>query len=266
MLGQLRNRLKRRLSGKSLPAPFYVAAHERSGMHFMINTITTNAVTRPGHYSTGDWNGPYVSGHPRQFLHTERLRNNWELIIASHSIIKTHNDRDLFDFKFPKAKAVYVLRDPRDTLVSLFYYFNHPANSRARWSAEHQYASVAEFLRRPASTYLRWANSRYGKSNNVVERWVYHVKGWLDADETIVVRYEELKTDFRGVLERLSRFLSLELLPYLSPVGLEDGPAILPRKGVIGDWRDHFTADDEVIVREAVEKVGLDWKAVTWRE
>jgi hypothetical protein len=267
MSARLRHWVNRaRFATARLPAPFYVVSHERSGTHFLINTLEKNALLRPGYYTAGEWTGPYVSGQSSEFAHIDRLRADWKEITGRVSIIKTHSDRDLFDFRYPKARAVYVLRDPRDTLVSFYYYLIGQSDGGTHLSGAHRYSTVSDFLRRPLSPSLRWANTRYGRGGNVAERWANHVKGWLGADDTIVVRYEELKTDFRDVLRRLSPLLSLELLSSMSPVGLHESFSILPRKGVIGDWRGHFTADDEALVREAVERAGVDWEAVTWRE
>jgi hypothetical protein len=47
MLGPLRNWAKVRFSTTRLPAPFYVVSHERSGTHFLINTLLKNAVLKP---------------------------------------------------------------------------------------------------------------------------------------------------------------------------------------------------------------------------
>ena len=264
MLGRLRNWVKIRSSATHLPAPFYVVSHERSGTHFLINTLLRNAVLHRGYHDTGEWLGPYVSGQNNQFSHIDFLRANWDEITAGSSIIKTHSDRDLFDLRYPKAKVVYVLRDPRDALVSFCFYLTDPPNKSFRYLAEHKYSSMSDFLRRPLTPFLRWSYSRGGTGRTVAERWAAHVKGWSAADDTVVVRYEELKTDYRRVLGRLSAFLNLELLPALSPVGLRDSISVAPRKGVIGDWRNHLTADDEALVRGAVERAGLDWAAVTW--
>ena len=263
MIGKLRNWAKVTLSAAHPPAPFYVVSHERSGTHFLINTLLKNAVLKPDYHDSGEWLGPYSSGAQDQFSHVDMLRANWEGITARASIIKTHSDRELFDFRYPKAKVVYVLREPRDTLVSFYHYLKDPPNKSFRSIAEHQYSSVSEFLRRPLSGFLRWCYSRHGKSNTVAERWANHVRGWLGAGDTVVVRYEELKTDYRRVLGRLSPFLNLDLLPSSSPVGLHEGFSVAPRKGVVGDWRNHFTAADEALVRAAVEQAGLDWEAVT---
>jgi hypothetical protein len=264
MLGPLRNWTKVRFSGRRPASPFYVVSHERSGTHFMINTLLRNAVLHPGFHDTGEWVGPYASGESSQFEHIDMLRARWEHITAGASIIKTHSDRDLFDYRYPRAKVVYVLRDPRDTMVSFYRYLNDPPNKTFRWLAEHKYASLSEFLRRPLTSFLRWSYSRGGTSRNVAERWANHVKGWLGTDDTVVVRYEELKTDFRGVLGRVSEFLDLELLPVLSPVGLHEGFSVAPRRGEIGDWRNHFAAGDEALVRGAAERAGLDWNAAAW--
>jgi hypothetical protein len=266
MLGRFRNWAAVTLSATHLPAPFYVVSHERSGTHFLINTLLNNAVLHPEYHDSSEWLGPYASGQNSQFSHIDFLRANWDQITGDCSIIKIHSDRDLFDFRYPKAKVAYVLRDPRDTLVSFCLYLKDPPNKTFHWLADHQYSSMSDFLRRPLSSYLRWCYSRGGTSDNVAERWAAHVKGWLATDDTVVVRYEELKTDYRRVLGRLSAFLNLELLPALSPVGLHEGFSVAPRRGVIGDWRNHLTADDEALVRDAVERAGVDWGAVTWRE
>ena len=266
MLGPLRSLVNKAKSATTRPpAPFYVAAHERAGSHFVINTLIRNAVVHPEFYSVSEWKGPYVSGQRDQFREIDRLTAQWGGFAERFSIIKTHTDRDLFDFRYPKAKAVYVLRDPRDTLVSYYYFFQYPSFRSHEWAAELEFSSMAEFLRRPLSQYLRFAYSRRGVAKNVAERWAHHVKGWLDAPDTVVVRYEELKTDYRRVLGQLAGFLKLDLLPFASPVGLHDRFSFAPRKGVIGDWRSHFTAEDEALVRDAVERAGLNWEAVTWR-
>jgi hypothetical protein len=267
VLGQLRDWIiGGRFSARGLPAAFYVVGHERSGTHFLINTLSRNAVLRPGDHSAGEWTGPYISGLPGEFAHIEALRADWRAITAQVSIIKTHSDRERFESGYPKAKVVYVLRDPRDTLVSFYYYFIQQADKIVRSSDGRESATLSEFLRRPLTPNLRWANSRHDAGRNVAERWANHVRGWLGAGDTVVVRYEDLKTDFRLVLERLAPFLGFRLLPVQSPVALHDAFSVLPRKGVIGDWRNHFTAEDESFVRDAVERAGVDWEAVTWRQ
>jgi len=266
VLGPLRTLANKAKSATTRPpASFYVSAHERGGSHFVINTLLRNAVVQPEYYSVPEWHGPYVSGQRDQFREIDKLRAEWGEINRRFSMIKIHSDRDLFDFRYPSAKSVYMLRDPRDTLVSFFYFFREPFFRSHQWGAQLEFSSMAEFLRRPLSQYLRFAYSRRGEGKNVADRWASHVKGWLGAPDTIVVRYEELKADYRGVLERLAAFLDLELLPFAAPVGLHDRYSFAPRKGVIGDWQSHFTAEDEAIVREAVERAGLEWEAVTWR-
>ena len=266
MLGPLRSLVKKAKLSARRPAPFYVAAHERAGSHFVINTLIENAVVHPEYYTVPEWAGPYDSRKQNQFREIDSLRTLWPEAPRRISIIKTHADRELFDLRFPAAKSVYMLRDPRDTLVSFFYFFQDPSMRTHRWAAHMQFSSLAEFLRRPLSPYFRFAYSLRGEGRNVADRWAGHVKGWLGAPDTIVIRYEELKEDYRSVLRRLAGFLGVDLLPFSSPVGLHDRYSFAPRKGEIGDWRSHFTPEDEAIVREAVERAGLDWGTVAWRD
>jgi hypothetical protein len=267
VIGPLRSLVnKAKTATTRRPTPFYVAGHERTGSHFVINTLIANAVVHPEYYTVPEWGGPYDSRGLNRFREADRLRAQWLELPQRISMIKTHCDRELFDIRFPKAKSVYLLRDPRDTLVSFFYFFQEPSFRSHQWGAQLEFSSMAEFLRRPLSPYLRFAHSLRGDGKTVADRWANHVKGWLGTPDTIVVRYEELKQDYRRVLGLLADFLTLDLLPFASPVGLHDRYSFAPRKGVIGDWRSHFTADDEAIVRDAVERAGLQWKAVTWRD
>ncbi|XP_065518858.1 sulfotransferase 1A1-like [Lathamus discolor] len=148
-----------------------------------------------------------------------------------------------------KAKVIYVARNPKDVAVS-FYHFHR----------------LAKFLPDPGSfdtflTQFLEGTVHYGS-------WFDHVKGWLGQRQLLdifYVTYEELHQDLRGTAQRLSAFLGCPLEPEtlaaleqhcsfatmrdnamanytLIPIEIMDhSQGCFMRKGVVGDWRDHFS-------------------------
>lgn len=241
---------------------FYVVSHERSGTHFAINTIFRNTYVRPFLHYVGDWLGPYDNPETR-YSHLEKFRNEWPRLRGRGGIIKTHSDASLFRTWYPVAPVVYVWRDPRDTMVSFFHYLNSDELHRTNPGLESQRcASFADFLRRPLSNYLKHGFSDSPDIDSVVARWASHVSGWLAMPGVIVVRYEQLKTDFRRVLYHICR--SVPLLPRLQqkPVELKDAVSVLPRTGVVGEWKKYFSDADEEFLEAQAARFGLqrrDW-------
>ena len=252
---------------RALPPPFYIITHERSGTHFLINTLFKNAILHKPYLNVGEWPGPFNSeGRSRQFAHIDAIAKDWERVQARVSVLKSHADHDLYQARYPQAKCIYVLRDPRDTLASFFYYLNSETLYRNNPDmADHRCRSFSRYLRRPLSPSLRWNYSVNDAAVDVADRWARHVRSWQDAPHCLTVRFEELKLDYVGVLCRVAAFLNLELITPLRPVGLFEGESMLPRKGVIGDWQSLFTPEDNAYVRAAIERHGLVWDKVIWR-
>lgn len=108
----------------------YVISHERSGTHFLINTINNNLKVNVGfgfgspscdygHNYIGDWLGPYKDEQNRfkEIYYFNRF--SWEIAAYSNTLIKSHCSFDLYEKKFKKAPVIYIYRDPRDTMVVL---------------------------------------------------------------------------------------------------------------------------------------------------
>ena len=96
-----------------------------------------------------------------------------------------------FDPTLPR--VVYVLRDPRDVMVSYWHY--------QRFLRPGHVESLAEFLQRPA--YFPCA-------------WDAHVRGWLlprRHPNLLVLRYEDMHADTAGVLRQVLDFAGLSVEP-----------------------------------------------------
>ncbi len=263
-LGTLRRQLGDRLVTCRAPDRLiYVISHERSGTHFVMNTLLRNTYIRPGFHDLGEWKGPYDQPE-RRFAHIDAFNRTWAGASGRATLVKSHCDRPLFDAAYRAAPVLYVLRDPRDVLASLFHYLNRPEFARYNPGAgDHRCQDFSAFLRRPLTPFLRHGYSLGGDFGTVAERWAAHVAGWLDSPGTLTVRYEDLQRDFTATLARMIAFLGLQPRRRLRPVGLFDAPSILPRKGIVGEWRALFARGDDALVRAAVEKAGLDWQRVS---
>ncbi len=238
------------------PPSFYVVSHERAGTHFAINSLLKNTVGIDAQANVGEWFGPYDDPGAR-FEHIDLACRS---IRPVGTLIKSHCDADLFAARYPVRPVLWVVRDPRDTLVSWFHYLNHDAFYANNPQVERfQGGSFGEFLRRPLTDFLRCSYSLHGDFENVAERWAAHTLGWVHrlGPGVCVLRYEELLTDFEPTLRRAADFLHLMLRPTLEPVAFGEGLTHLARKGVIGDWKNEATPEDLRWLDGIVRRHGL---------
>ncbi|NXY89436.1 ST2B1 Sulfotransferase, partial [Alcedo cyanopectus] len=176
---------------------------------------------------------------------------------GTHRLITTHLPARVLApaLRQSKAKVIYVARNPKDVAVS-FYHFHR----------------LAKFLPDPGSfdaflTRFLEGTVHYGS-------WFDHVKGWLGQRNLLdifYVTYEELHQDLRGTAQRLSTFLGIPLAPatlealeqHCSFAAMRDNTmanySLIPceimdhsqgrfmRKGVVGDWRDHFSPQQNAL-------------------
>uniref|UniRef100_A0A8B9ZFP3 Sulfotransferase n=1 Tax=Anas platyrhynchos TaxID=8839 RepID=A0A8B9ZFP3_ANAPL len=145
--------------------------------------------------------------------------------------------------------VIYTLRDPRDVVVS-YYYFSKMCSSYE------DPTSFEQFLRDFLSGELPHGS------------WFEHVQGWMemkDQENFFFITYEELKQDLQGSVRRICQFLGQDLddaavasvVRNASFSAMRENPmcssVLLPadimdqtkgqflRKGVCGDWKNHFT-------------------------
>ncbi|XP_043942105.1 sulfotransferase 2B1-like [Protopterus annectens] len=170
-------------------------------------------------------------------------KNTSQRLISSHLPIQL----------FPKsiynsnAKIVYTARNPRDVVVSLHYM-----------------CKTAQFLEPPEN--FTETLDLFLKGEVIYGNWFDHITGWLgmkDKLNILYITYEELKKDLRGSVVKLCNFLGKELDDAAIDSVVENASFkvmknnnmsnfsqsdqinanISPfmRKGVTGDWKNHFT-------------------------
>ena len=144
---------------------------------------------------------------------------------------------------------IYVYRDGRDVLISLYHYMRGFREDLPEFS---------DFIRMPNDF------DPYYRSVSRVEYWKEHVEGWLGRSnlDIATVSYEQLHADYVSTIRKLSEFLDLTIKPSgvdrikFTKYGLfrrllrrvvplaAKSSAIAPHKGVIGDWKNHFSQRD----------------------
>ncbi|XP_064237173.1 sulfotransferase 2A1 isoform X3 [Aotus nancymaae] len=96
-----------------------------------------------------------------------------------------------------KAKMIYLLRNPRDVLVSGYFFWKQMT-----------------FVKKPKSweQYFEW----FCQGHVIYGSWFDHIHGWTSMREKknfLLLSYEELKKDTRRIVEKICQFLGKTLEP-----------------------------------------------------
>ncbi|XP_003803750.1 bile salt sulfotransferase-like [Otolemur garnettii] len=165
-------------------------------------------------------------------------------------LLSSHLPIHLFPKSFfsSKAKVIYVIRNPKDVIVSSYFFWNS-----------------INWIEKPKSVeqYLEWfleGKVPYGS-------WFDHVRAWMSMRERenfLMLSYEELKHDTERTVEKICQFLGKKVEPEelslvlknssfevmrenkMSNFSLLDECYLvhknpLMRKGITGDWKNYFT-------------------------
>ncbi|XP_038066263.1 sulfotransferase 1A1-like [Patiria miniata] len=171
-----------------------------------------------------------------------------------------------------KAKTIYVIRNPKDVVVSFFYFVRmlNPEKSDLAFS---------EFFDEMTS-----GKAPYGPW------WDHYLYFWKmrHHPNVLLLRFEDLKRDLRGNIEKISKFLGKDLPaealdaitdhctfanmkknPMANPDSLweppkpaaDAAPISFMRKGKVGDWKSHFTVAQneamDALIRDKFYGTGL---------
>jgi hypothetical protein len=262
-----------------------VVSHRRSGTHWTIDAIKGNCASVGQSYLNLDRLLPWHES-PLSITQFESLLGAQEGLV----LIKTHAPPTLEPFTvddslleyvqrlFAQSDLVYVYRDGRDVLVSLYHYMRH-------YDPRIREASFSDFIRMESQFDVVPASEH---RMNRVEYWKFHVQGWLEHTASCGVSYEDLHADYEDVIVTLARRLGLKIEGNVKPVDIPHSPyppnelrrlarrtarlilgrpsstssAILPRKGIVGEWRQHFSHEDilffEGIAGDLLQELGYE--------
>ncbi|CAK9298165.1 unnamed protein product [Gordionus sp. m RMFG-2023] len=153
-----------------------------------------------------------------------------------------------------QCKIIYVLRNPKDVAVSFFHH--------------HRMALEVGYFNKDFKHFL----SLFLEGKIILGSWFDHVKSyWKRKDDTnlLIVRYEDMINNLNEVIMTISKFLGVSLSrSQIANVSnactfekMKDNERVnrnwVPlfdqtkskfiRKGIIGDWKNHFSQEDNNI-------------------
>ncbi|XP_069591043.1 sulfotransferase 1C1-like [Ranitomeya imitator] len=179
-------------------------------------------------------------------------------------VLKTHLPVHLMPPSFweKDVKIVYIARNPKDCMVS-YYYFHKMDQSMADPGSWDNFFSM--FL----AGDVNWGS------------WFDHVVGWWQAKDkhkVLYVFYEDMIEDSRREIRKVMTFLGKDfsediiqkILLYTSFESMKDNSmanfGTLPetvldqsvssfmRKGIVGDWKNHFLESQNIVFDEEYQK------------
>lgn len=194
------------------------------------------------------------------------LRNNYRAVSNKEGsrVMASHLPTQLFPKSFfsSKAKVIYLVRNPRDVLVSGYYYLN-----------------ALELIKEQVPWKIYFDNFMQGKV--YFGSWFEHTHGWIslrERENVLVLSYEELKKDTRNAIKKICEFLGEKLesgeldlvLKYSSFEIMKENwksqktlfkkeNLFLMRKGITGDWKNHFTVAQAEAFDKAFQEKAADF-------
>jgi hypothetical protein len=186
---------------------FKVFSHRRSGTHFLLETLDLNFNKK-----VVWWNS------------------------KSHAFFNNQ--------RIPK-DSIYLVRDGRDVMVSAYHYWRVGGEPRSEihGTMKRYPTSFSQFLRGKLNTefipevWLPYVQDPIGY-------WVRHTE-W--ENHIYTVHYEDLVADPEKVMVEISFAFGVPLkkppIKYM-PERITELVGIFPRKGVVGEWKSHFSDND----------------------
>lgn len=249
-----------------MPQQVIVISHRRSGTHLTIDTIVNNFQLYGENPPISTLTLDHLSEHVAQKKTSLDVLS--ETLAQKPCVLKSHAHSELSHFfigdsalhefiedLFASSKVIYVYRDGRDVLVSLYYY-NQLFDKSIRNMSFHQ------FIRMPNT----FDNQTYPGDMNRASYWQYHVASWLSRPNLLYLSFQDILQQYETTIHRIADFIHQPVAaikdvrrtkskketplgklisrfggrsrqsPKYSSVGF--------RKGKSGDWRDHFSEDD----------------------
>ncbi len=227
-----------------------VAAHRRSGMRWTLDALRHNSPDICDSFlALEQTEASHDANIPLGRFRRELLSLQGRVLVSVHDLPSATYWQGLDERLFARtilrnSPAIFVHRDGRDVMVSLYYYMQ----------------SISETVRNQSfSQFLRGDPALHGENMGLSRPgfWAHHARAWLAQDKLLVVAYADLETRYAATVHKMTDFLQVRANATLQPLsklhppepaGVLDRLGIRkpqqPRIGRSGDWRSHFDKRD----------------------
>lgn len=192
----------------TVPHPkILVVSHERSGTHFLMNSLALNF----GYISTPWLNVDFELGLN---LYSSSCFESLFASFLGHSIrnvIKSHHEfgfyRDWLRAYHEEFRVICIVRDVRNVMKSYYRFLLN-----LDWLEGPKCNTLSEFVRAtPIGAMTRFQRAA---ASNMIERWKLHLDSWIEGGQELgqkmfrFVQYERLDSDFDTTIAEISEFLN----------------------------------------------------------
>lgn len=243
----------------SLSKTVVIATHRRSGTHWTLDALRNNSPDICASFLTLE---RIETGHdapiPLDDFRMQLESLDGRVLIKVHDLPaatywKGEAERKFACAVLESSPIVYVHRDGRDVMASLYHYMQ----------------SFDEIVKEQSfSAFLRGEAALDGVASGLSRPayWARHIRAWLARPNALAVSYGTLESDYEAALRQMAAFLEVRLNRALRPIQLpaaQSPPtylervkwklgirpqklssAVQPRRGKSGDWRVHFSERD----------------------
>ena len=195
--------------------PLMVCSHERSGTHFMMNSIaecteyTVNPFLNFDYIPLGSFVNFFSKESMNKFLCSlQDISQNEYDTYCVNSIIKSHFPLSLLDHNKNLCRVIYIYRNPEEVFIS-YWKFLH----RWNWLEGPKLSSPLELIK----TNPKGQSQRYQIENytNYFARWASHIidakKSARNSSNIVLVNYSELKNNFETTIEYICDKLKINI-------------------------------------------------------
>jgi LPS sulfotransferase NodH len=236
---------------------FYLVSYPRSGNTWLLNSLVMLFGAMRSEARSSFRHYPVLYGTPRSDRFYLRAEDRVDM--ARPLVIKSHEEYEVHQRLYPRRKCLYLYRDPRDTLLSYYFYMKAfrtdedvvferiggegVLTAKTEQTISFDSEEFMDFLLKHAS------------------EWAAHVEAWLAAGGVFTLSYEELHRDFVDKLAAIAAYLDIQPVVELAKVEKEyvhqfrrfltgDARQFF-RKGIVGDWRNWFSEEHVGVVAAA---------------
>ena len=219
----------------------FVCSHERSGTHFLMNSIAYNSnyTVKPfldfDYYQLGSIINFHKADHVSNFIKkiSSIEKNNIKYRLSS--LIKSHHPAYIFQNLFNDDDIIfyYIYRHPTETLLSYWKFINH-----WDWHEGPKKKDPTSFAKSaPEGQMQRYQQKSY---DSIFSRWANHVSEWLECSNKFknihFIHYEDLNKDYYNTMEKVLNI------------------AKLPSKNITRPPKDNFVKINEIFLSDNESK------------